>query len=116
MNEKKYKNSPVVYHTDADAVEAAPGVTRRVKAFSDDIMCVENVFETGAVGTMHTHPHTQLTYIVSGRFRFTVGENVYEVGAGDTLLKKDGVIHGCVALEGGVMLDLFTPMREDFVD
>ena len=90
-------------------------MTRRVKAFSDDIMCVENVFETGAVGTMHTHPHTQLTYIVSGRFRFTVGENVYEVGAGDTLLKKDGVIHGSVPLEGGVILDLFTPMREDFV-
>ena len=38
-----------------------------------------------------------------------------EVGPGDTLLKQDGVMHGCVCLEGGVMLDFFTPMREDFV-
>ena len=43
------------------------------------------------------------------------GGSKYEVKAGDTLLKKDGIIHGCVALEGGVMLDFFSPMREDFV-
>ena len=113
MNENY--NKTVVYHRDAVGVPAAEGVTRIVKAYSDEVMCVENVFETGAVGALHSHPHTQLTYIVSGRFRFTVGDEVYEVSAGDTLLKKDGVVHGCVALEGGVMLDFFTPMREDFV-
>ena len=115
MATEKLKDKIVVYHSDIEAIEAAEGVVRRVKAYSEEIMCVENVFETGAVGALHSHPHTQLTYIVSGRFRFTVGDQAYEVGAGDTLLKKDGVIHGCVALEGGVILDFFTPMREDFV-
>ena len=60
-------------------------------------------------------PHTQITYIVSGRYRFTIGDETREVGPGDTLLKQNGVMHGCVCLEGGVMLDFFTPMREDFV-
>ena len=78
-------------------------------------MCVENTFETGGVGAMHCHPHTQITYIVSGRYRFTIGDETREVGPGDTLLKQNGVMHGCVCLEGGVMLDFFTPMREDFV-
>ena len=55
------------------------------------------------------------TNIVSGRYRFTIGDETREVGPGDTLLKQDGVMHGCVCLEGGVMLDFFTPMREDFV-
>ena len=55
------------------------------------------------------------TDIVSGRYRFTIGDETREVGPGDTLLKQDGVMHGCVCLEGGVMLDFFTPMREDFV-
>ena len=69
----------------------------------------------GGVGAMHCHPHTQITYIVSGRYRFTIGDETREVGPGDTLLKQNGVMHGCVCLEGGVMLDFFTPMREDFV-
>ena len=115
MNAKKYENEVVVYHSDTDPIPAAEGVVRRIKAYNKEVMCVENSFETGAVGALHSHPHTQLTYIVSGRYRFTVGDKTYEVGAGDTLLKTDGVIHGCVALEGGVMLDFFTPVREDFV-
>lgn len=53
--------------------------------------------------------------MVSGRFRFTIGDKTREVGPGDTLLKQDGVRHGCTCLEAGVLLDIFTPMREDFV-
>ena len=115
MNAKDYKNQPMLPHEDAEIQQAAPGVVRRLLAYTGEAMCVENVFETGAVGSLHSHPHTQITYIVSGRFQFTVGDQTYEVKAGDTLLKKDGVIHGCVALEGGVMLDFFNPMRDDFV-
>ena len=115
MEIKDYKNKRVVYKGEVVGVVAEKGVTRFVKAYSDDIMCVENVFETGAVGPMHSHPHTQLTYVISGKFRFTVGDEVYEVSAGDTLLKKDGLVHGCTAIEGGVMLDIFTPMRKEFV-
>ncbi|MBE6929128.1 MAG: cupin domain-containing protein [Clostridia bacterium] len=114
MNVKDYMNQVMLPHEDAQVQSGGEGVVRRVLAYSDDAMCVENTFETGAVGALHSHPHTQVTYIVSGRFRFTVGDETYEVKAGDTLVKKNGVIHGCVALEGGVMLDFFTPMREDF--
>ncbi|MBR3836678.1 MAG: cupin domain-containing protein [Clostridia bacterium] len=115
MNAKEYRNFSCLHHDQAEIQAAGPGVVRRILSYSDDAMCVENVFETGAVGSLHSHPHTQITYIVSGRFQFTVGDETYEVKAGDTLLKKDGVIHGCTALEGGVMLDFFTPAREDFI-
>ena len=104
-----------VYHAEALPQAAGEGVTRRVLAYTDGLLCVENTFEKGAVGALHHHPHTQITYVVSGRFRFTIGDETREVGPGDTLLKQDGVMHGCVCLEGGVMLDFFTPMREDFV-
>lgn len=94
---------------------AAPGVTRRVLAYTDGLMCVENRFEYGAVGSLHSHPHTQITYVVSGEFSFTIDGETRTVRAGDTLLKEDGVEHGCVCLEAGVLLDIFTPMREDLV-
>lgn len=93
----------------------APGVQRRILAYGKQAMCVENRFETGAVGAMHSHPHTQITYVVSGRFRFTIGTETREVGPGDTLLKENGIAHGCVCLQSGILLDFFTPMREDFL-
>lgn len=93
----------------------AEGVTRRILAYTDTLMCVENEFETGAVGAMHGHEHIQITYVVSGRFSFTIGDETREVCAGDTLLKEDGVLHGCTCLEAGKLLDVFNPMREDFL-
>lgn len=115
MAVKDQKDQIMVAHADTTPEQAGEGVVRRVLAYTDALMCVENTFQTGAVGSLHSHPHTQITYIVSGRFQFTVGDKTYEVKAGDTLLKKDGIIHGCVALEGGVLLDIFNPMREDFI-
>lgn len=113
--DRQHQGTVWVRHSEIEPEQVATGVCRRVLAYGKDAMCVENTFERGAVGAMHSHPHTQVTYIVSGRFRFTIGDEVREVGAGDTLLKENGVIHGCTCLESGVMLDFFSPMREDFV-
>ena len=104
-----------VYHAEALPQAAGEGVTRRVLAYTDGLMCVENTFEKGAVGALHHHPHTQITYVVSGAFDFTVDGVTHTVRAGDTILKEDGVEHGCVCTEAGILLDIFTPMREDFV-
>lgn len=109
------KNQIYFPHEKTIVQSAAKNVQRRILACCDELMCVENYFEEGAVGVLHSHPHTQITYVVSGKFRFTVDEKTYEVSAGDTLLKKDGVIHGCTCLSAGVLLDIFTPMRKDFL-
>lgn len=112
LTEKKQRWVP---HAEALPQPAGEGVARRVLAYTDGLMCVENTFETGAVGALHHHPHTQITYVVSGAFEFTVEGETRTVRAGDTILKEDGVEHGCVCTEAGILLDLFTPMREDFV-
>lgn len=109
------KNQRWVPYGDTVPQETGKGVVRRVMAYGPEMMAVENSFETGAVGPLHHHPHTQITYVVSGVFDFTIGGETRTVKAGDTLLKQDGVPHGCVCREKGVLLDIFTPMREDFV-
>lgn len=93
----------------------APGVTRRILAYTDALMVVENSFEVGAVGALHSHPHTQITYVAEGEFAFTIGDEKHVVKAGDTLLKEDGMEHGCVCQKKGILIDIFTPMREDFL-
>ena len=88
--EKNHQDVPWVPHADIAPEPCGPGVQRRILAYGRDAMCVENTFETGGVGAMHCHPHTQITYVVSGRFRFTIGDETREVGPGDTLLKHAG--------------------------
>ena len=109
------KDQRWVFHKDTLPQSGGEGVVRRVLAYNSGLMCVENRFEKGAVGAMHSHPHTQITYVVSGRFSFTIDGETHEVTAGDALQKTDGVIHGCICLEEGILLDIFTPMREDFL-
>lgn len=104
-----------VIYGETEPGPADPGVVRRVLAYSDDMMCVENRFEQWAVGKRHSHPHTQITYVASGVFSFTIAGETRQVRQGDTLLKEDGVVHGCVCLVAGALIDIFTPMRKDFI-
>lgn len=105
----------VVFHKDAPLKELSGGVSRRVLAHTDRLMIVEVNFETGSVGDIHTHVHCQNTYVLSGRFRFTVDGEPVEVGPGDTLAFPSDVPHGTLCLEAGTLLDVFTPSREDFL-
>ncbi len=110
------KNDRWVFYNDVKPQDQGNGVIRRVLAYDGDVMTVENTFEKGAIGALHSHPHTQITYIVSGKFEFEIDGVKKVVTAGDTLLKQNGVVHGCVCLEAGKLLDIFTPYREDFVE
>lgn len=95
--------------------DAGGGLTRKVGAYSDNMMCVEVRFETGTVAALHSHPHEQITYVVSGKFEFVVGDKTYIVSAGDSLYKQPDIVHGATCLEAGMLLDFFTPHREDFL-
>lgn len=104
-----------IYKQDRALEDLGNGVTRRILAHGGTMMAVEVNFAQGAVGPLHSHPHEQLTYVLSGRFSFTIDGVTQEVRAGDTLYKKPDVVHGCVCLEAGTLLDTFTPQREDFL-
>ena len=91
------------------------GVERSILAYDDALMAVEVGFETGAEGAPHTHPHTQLSYVLSGSFRYTVEDEPVILNRGDSIVVPGGAVHGTVCLEKGVLLDVFTPKRDDFL-
>lgn len=92
------------------------GVVRKVLAYSENLMSVELHFEKGAVGAKHSHPHEQIGYLISGSLLYQEeGQEDKILVAGDTYYVAPNVVHGVVAVEETKLLDIFTPMRKDFV-
>ena len=94
---------------------AGEGVVRQVMSYNDDLMVVRVKFVDGAVGSDHTHPHTQISYVESGRFEYHIEDRSQEIGPGDSVVIAPNLVHGCKCLEAGVLIDCFNPMRKDFV-
>jgi quercetin dioxygenase-like cupin family protein len=92
-----------------------PGLTRRVLAHNESMMLVEHHMQTGWAGARHSHPHDQLVYVISGRLRFSCGADEFEVAAGDSFILRGGIEHQAWALAPSVVLDVFTPYREDYL-
>jgi len=91
------------------------GVSRKILARGGKLMMVEVCFEKGAAGPLHSHPHEQASYILKGSFEVTINGKTEILSAGDTFYTGPDVPHGVVALEDAVILDVFTPQREDFI-
>ena len=91
-----------------------PGLRRQVMSYSPAMMLVRHTMTKGWVGSRHSHPHEQMVYIVSGRIRFEYPDGTFEVGPGDCFLVPGDVEHQASALEDCEVLDIFTPMREDY--
>ena len=110
------QNQIFVYGDSVEFENAGDGVKRKILAYGDDMMQVEVHFEKGGIGKVHTHSNVQLTYVLSGKFEFTVGEETKVVSSGDTLYILPDVSHECVCLEKGILLDTFNPCRYDFLE
>jgi quercetin dioxygenase-like cupin family protein len=106
-----------LFATTADApwVDTAPGVRRQVLSHDPDMMTVRVQFEKGAVGAMHQHPHTQVSLVESGVFEATIAGETRRLHPGDIYHVPPNAPHGCVALEAGALVDVFTPRRDDFL-
>lgn len=92
-------------------------VSRKVLATGGTLLMAEVAFKKGGVGEVHAHEgHEQVSYIVKGSFEVTVGSETKIVSAGDSFYAGRNIPHGVTALEDSVILDVFTPIREDFLD
>ena len=106
----------VVYNKEVKEQNAGEGAVRKILAYDKNLMTVELRFEKGAVGAKHSHPHEQIGYIVSGSLIYQEeGQEDKVLTTGDTYYVAPNVVHGVKVLEDTKLLDIFTPMREDFI-
>lgn len=92
------------------------GVSRKFLGYDNQIMMVKVKFDKGALGSPHSHFHTQATYCVSGKFEFEIDGIKQIVNAGDGVYIEPNLVHSAVCLEEGMLIDTFSPIREDFMD
>ncbi|MFY0688399.1 MAG: cupin domain-containing protein [Cyclobacteriaceae bacterium] len=95
--------------------ELGGGVSRKFLGYDNQIMMVLVKFEKGALGSPHSHFHTQATYVASGKFEFEIDGVKQVVEGGDGVYIEPNLLHSAVCLEAGMLIDTFSPVREDFL-
>ena len=98
----------------AKSMERAPGVTLRVIGDGEQAMLIEVEIEPGACVSMHTHPHQQTGRLLSGRLKFEIADETFELEPGDAWSIPGGVPHEATGIEKCLVVELFSPPREDF--
>ncbi len=109
---------PLVRNAAAKPIEMLPGVVRRTLNAGERMMLIEVSMSQDAIVPWHTHPHEQVGYLVSGGLLFEIGEDdppkAEELSPGDSWLVPSNVPHQATALEPCLLVDIFSPPREEY--
>ncbi|MVO08268.1 cupin domain-containing protein [Flavobacterium sp. TP390] len=90
-------------------------IQRKIMGFDETMMMVKVQFETGGIGTLHSHEHTQITYITEGVFEVIIENETKTLQGGDSFFIPSNVRHGVICKKAGILIDVFHPMRNDFI-
>ena len=91
------------------------GIGRKTLVHGDQTLMTEFELRKGSSLPRHSHPHEQTGYLVSGRIRLFIGTEEYEAQAGDSWCIPGGVEHGADILEDSVAIEVFSPVRNDYL-
>lgn len=111
----KFESAQFMFSSKVPKEQLEPGISRQILGHNDNILMARVWFDTGAVGQVHAHPHSQVTYIEKGVFDFSIGKDMKRMEAGDCVYIPPDTDHGAVCIEPGILLDVFSPSREDFL-
>lgn len=95
--------------------EPEPGLEREVLVHSPSMMLVRHRMRKGWIGAPHSHPHEQLVYVISGAIDVKAGDHHHRARTGESFIVAPNTMHQATALDDSVVLDVFTPAREDYV-
>ncbi len=109
-------DSIIAFGDETPAVLTPEGAERRVLSYGGTMMVVEFRFAAGTVAPVHHHPHEQVGYVVSGELTLLMeGRDDVLLRAGASYYVPPDVPHGVIVHAETVLVDVFTPIREDFL-
>lgn len=95
--------------------QVLPGVSMKTLTYGKDMLFTEFRLKADCSLPSHAHPQEQTGYLVSGSIRLTIGNDVFVAGPGDSWNIPGNVVHGAVILEDSVAIEVFSPVREDYL-
>ena len=91
------------------------GVVQKTLAYGASTLMVEFKLQKGAKIPSHLHPHEQTGYLVKGRIQLTIGSETHDIRPGDSWCIHGNVPHSADSLEDSVAIEVFSPVREDYL-
>jgi len=91
------------------------GVRFKSLAHGEKTHLTEFRLDKGSIIPVHSHPHEQTGYLISGKMKFTIADEVFMAEAGDGWNIPGDVEHGVEVLEGALVIEVFSPAREDYL-
>lgn len=95
--------------------ELLPGIQQKTRAFGEKTLMTEFILARDSFLPLHAHPYEQTGYLVQGRLRLRIGDEEFDAGAGDSWCIPMNVEHGARAVEDAVAIEVFSPVREDYL-
>ena len=102
-------------HSDEGFVQVVNGIQRKTLVHGEKTLLGEFHLPKGALLPLHSHPNEQTGYLVSGRMRFDVAGEIFEAYPGDSWCIPAGVPHSAEILEDAVAIEVFAPVRADYL-
>jgi len=115
MTAMDFKGLALISANDIEWDNVGDGVERKILGHDDEVMMVLVRFKKDAVGSLHHHVHRQISYIAEGSFEVTIDGEAKVLRKGDCYFVAPDLVHGVVALEDGLLVDVFAPARKDFL-
>lgn len=102
-------------HTEGGYTLAVPGIERKTLVHGERTLLTEFLLKKGSRLPQHAHPYEQTGYLVNGRILLAIGSEENDVMPGDSWCIPSGVEHGAEILEDSVAIEVFSPVREDYL-
>ncbi len=102
-------------HDNTGYKDSLKGIRQKTLVHGQKTLMVEFRLQKGAVLPMHKHPHEQTGCLVSGRLDLTIGSETRHLGPGDSWCVPGDTEHGADAIEDSVAVEVFSPVREDYL-
>lgn len=101
--------------TDDPYTPVAPGIERKTLVYGDNSLLTEFKLRKNSILPRHSHPQEQTGYLVAGRIRLILDTLVYECGPGDSWCIPGDMAHSAEILEDSVAIEVFSPVRKDYL-
>lgn len=109
------KSMALIADDDIEWEHLSEGLKRKIMVYDDHLMLTKVAFESGVFSPLHQHSNLQMTFVYKGIFEISVDNETKILKEGDVFYVKTNLLHSARCIEEGILVDIFNPYREDFI-